>query len=88
MNTTWNELTKTEKITQVISIAFATIGFIFAMLDHSKVWEYAHLGWVISFAFFLAAEAKLHWAKARKIAILDLVLCVGLIGVNIVTKLI
>ena len=87
MNTKWSELTKTEKIIYVIALVFAIAGAVFASLDLFNVWAHAHLGWIITFALFLACEAKLQWAKGRKVAIINLILGIAIVVFGITSEL-
>lgn len=85
MKNNWKDMNKSEKITYAIALICCCIGLVFAILDICKGWEYADLGWGISFGLYLAFEAKANWNKNRKMAILNLVLAVALIVVKIVT---
>ena len=85
MKSKWNEMTTNQKILYVGTIFFCLAGTIFAMLDLLNAWTYAKLGWTITFAVYLAMEAKSNWNKNRKIAVIDLVLVAALVVTNILT---
>lgn len=87
MKAKWNEMTRAEKSLYVFNIIFCTIAAVFAVLDISIDWKYAHFGWSLFFALFLFCEARMNWNKSRKVAILDLVLGILLVGFNVVTMI-
>ena len=84
MNKKWNEMTKAEKNHAIIGLIIGIISLIFVVLDACNVWEYAHLGWCVSFGLYLGIEAKMNWNKNRKMAIVELVTGLLLVGVNVV----
>ena len=83
MNKKWNEMTQAEKNHSIIGLVIGMISLIFVVLDVCNVWEYANLGWCISFALYLGIEAKMNWNKNRKMAIVELVTGLLLVGVNV-----
>lgn len=80
----WNEMNQSEKIIYSIGLVFCCIGFVFAVLDLCQVWQYANIAWSITFALFTACESKLCWAKERKLAIINMIISIVLIGCSIV----
>ena len=87
MTKNWKDLTKQEKIYQIISLVFAVAGLVFVVLDIVTEWKYAHLCWAISWAFYLLMECKAKWNMNRKLAIVDLVLAIAMIVLSIFTMI-
>ena len=83
MKKNWKDMTAKEKALSVAYILIGILTITFAVLDIAKLWNYAHMGWMLSFAALCGIDCLQNWNTKRKNAIIELVVCIVMLGLAV-----